>query len=225
MPQLVQSSLFTIPVLPPDVCHWCGKNLKGRQRQWCCTKHKVAGHRAKRNNGNVTLQDFGLKQELSEVKSELGEIKHELKSLHQSLQSGPSAYNANGVNANQSPPPPSKPVNMDGLLEIKNTSTRDPRWFVPHCNLQIGLYHLGSIKHMHHLDNQTLQFGIHSGKLDVKLASAILLERGALTHPPLPGAAPQTPAATTPAPSNGPKAMDVPQFDVFVDDEEFSDLI
>jgi len=70
------------------------------------------------------------------------------------------------------------PVEMPEL-EVNYQAKQTSKWRVAHCNIQIGLYHLGSIKELKDLDDEVLAYGIHFNKLNKDQAQAILARRGA----------------------------------------------
>lgn len=66
------------------------------------------------------------------------------------------------------------------LLEVQSapkTKPTDKKWNVPYCNLQLGLYGLGSIKALTELADEVLEYGIHTGKLPAAKAQKVLNER------------------------------------------------
>lgn len=86
-------------------------------------------------------------------------------------------------------PPPATNANDDDLLEVKKATQDTSRFNVPFCNLQLGLYGLGSIKHLSDLADEVLEFGILHGKLPTEPARAILNTRkGGGNAKPLAGA-------------------------------------
>lgn len=66
------------------------------------------------------------------------------------------------------------------LLEVQTAKTstiEGQTWNVPYCNLQLGLYQLGSIKNLSDLDDEVLEFGVHIGKIPAAQARKVLEAR------------------------------------------------
>jgi hypothetical protein len=69
---------------------------------------------------------------------------------------------------------------MGDLLEVqvaKPTLLQGRAWNIAHCNIQVGLYHLGSIKNLGDLDDEVLEYGIQMGKLPAAQAAEVLDSR------------------------------------------------
>lgn len=84
-------------------------------------------------------------------------------------------------------------ASVGDLLEVQSapkTAPSDKKWNVPYCNLQLGLYGLGSIKHLSELADEVLEYGIYTGKLPAAKARKVLADRHEKKSSSLPEAAP-----------------------------------
>jgi hypothetical protein len=75
------------------------------------------------------------------------------------------------------PGPALKDLDSDLITQAAPTDKPKPKWNIPYCNLQLGLYQLGSIKQLDELETQVLEYGLSVGKLPAAKVKPILEKR------------------------------------------------
>jgi hypothetical protein len=133
---------------------------------------------------DVLLREFPwVLQQLKTPAPALDQLQEQLRRIEAKMGSAAPLVLTDGAHAALPRPaklPAPSEESLEDLLTVqaaKRSSDGPGKWNIPYCNLQLGLYQLGSIKHLTELETQVLEYGLHVGKLPAAKVKEILARR------------------------------------------------